>query len=712
MKYRCFGFVKLIVVSSLVIVNGLLGQSILVDDFESGNLDQWTVGGRQQGVNLSEVISVDGSLVAHLHHEDFTEITLENEFTYSDDMTFSFDMDVAVASDADNQSTFYATAGVRFIFYDASDEVVGWVSYAKYTSELYPNNGNTSSSHVNEITTDGMQSYSVNMSSLLSQITLTGSPETLELVFSGYTTGWPYNMSGDVWLDNVVVNGDPPPPPPATFSDDFESGNLDQWTVGGRQQGVNLSEVISVDGSLVAHLHHEDFTEITLENEFTYSEDMTFNFDMDVAVASDADNQSTFYATAGVQFRFLDASDEIVGWVSYAEYTSELYPDNGNTASTHVNEITLDGMQSYSISMSSLLSQITLTGIPTTLVLRFSGYTTGWPYNMSGDVWLDNVVVNGQDIVDDGLVAYYPFNGNTNDESGNGYDGTNHNADLTSDRFGHQNSAYYLDGNQYITTGLTTELGTSFTYMGWGKALNSTNTKFIMRDSYSDGANRMNNSNLSDSVFTFSMVDTDDTWPLGGVQGRHSWIPDDNWHHIAVTINDVTKEMIGYFDGVPVETVLFTGSQVNTPGRTWKLGKRDNVEQYFRGYIDDIRFYNQVLSEERISDLFHEGGWMLDTTEEPELATGFILQQNYPNPFNPTTTIRYGLPDPSDLSIVIYDVTGREVATLVQTQQLAGWHTVKWNGKNASGALVSTGVYFARLQAGTHAEVIKMTYLR
>ena len=213
----------------------------------------------------------------------------------------------------------------------------------------------------------------------------------------------------------------------------------------------------------------------------------------------------------------------------------------------------------------------------------------------------------------DGLVAYYPFNGNANDESGNGYDGdtTGHAPTLTNDRFGNENSAFYFNGNEYITTGISVELGNFFTYMGWGKAIDSINNKFIERDSYWDGPNRMNRTHLSVSQFQFGMVDDDDTSP--GVTGSYSFYPDNQWHHIAVSINDSTKEMIGYFDGLPVDTVLFTGTQVNTPGRYWKLGKRDDCAQYFKGYIDDVRFYDRVITSAEIDSLYHLNGW--DTHE-------------------------------------------------------------------------------------------------
>jgi flagellar hook assembly protein FlgD len=103
---------------------------------------------------------------------------------------------------------------------------------------------------------------------------------------------------------------------------------------------------------------------------------------------------------------------------------------------------------------------------------------------------------------------------------------------------------------------------------------------------------------------------------------------------------------------------------------------------------------------------------IVSINQELAMPTQFILKQNYPNPFNPTTTIGYGLPESSDVSIIIYDVKGREVMNLVQTTQSAGWYDVSWKGMTNTNKQVSTGVYFARIQAGTFSDVIKMVYLR
>ena len=96
----------------------------------------------------------------------------------------------------------------------------------------------------------------------------------------------------------------------------------------------------------------------------------------------------------------------------------------------------------------------------------------------------------------------------------------------------------------------------------------------------------------------------------------------------------------------------------------------------------------------------------------PVLPTDYDLQQNYPNPFNPSTTIRYGLPSDSNVSLVVYDVRGELVQTLKSEPQSAGWHEVTWGGESSNGRGLSTGIYFARLVTGDHSEVIKMLYLK
>ncbi len=104
----------------------------------------------------------------------------------------------------------------------------------------------------------------------------------------------------------------------------------------------------------------------------------------------------------------------------------------------------------------------------------------------------------------------------------------------------------------------------------------------------------------------------------------------------------------------------------------------------------------------------------VDLAADGILPEHFILEPNFPNPFNPATTIRYGLPEVSDLSIVIYDVRGRMIKSWIIESQAAGWHELIWQGRDQSGQSVATGLYLARLQVvnGSYSKVIKMLYLR
>ena len=88
------------------------------------------------------------------------------------------------------------------------------------------------------------------------------------------------------------------------------------------------------------------------------------------------------------------------------------------------------------------------------------------------------------------------------------------------------------------------------------------------------------------------------------------------------------------------------------------------------------------------------------------------LHQNFPNPFNPTTRIRYHLPESTDVELIVYDLTGKIIAKLISESQQKGYHEVNWNGNRTDGLPLSTGLYFAHLQAGQNSKVIKMIFLQ
>jgi hypothetical protein len=90
----------------------------------------------------------------------------------------------------------------------------------------------------------------------------------------------------------------------------------------------------------------------------------------------------------------------------------------------------------------------------------------------------------------------------------------------------------------------------------------------------------------------------------------------------------------------------------------------------------------------------------------------FSLSQNYPNPFNPSTTVEYQLAHTTNVSIVVYDVLGKEIRTLVDGKKKAGLYTVSWDGTDNAGSRVSSGVYFYKMAALGYTKIQKMMLLK
>ncbi len=90
----------------------------------------------------------------------------------------------------------------------------------------------------------------------------------------------------------------------------------------------------------------------------------------------------------------------------------------------------------------------------------------------------------------------------------------------------------------------------------------------------------------------------------------------------------------------------------------------------------------------------------------------YALFQNYPNPFNPSTVFRYQLPLSGNVTFKIYNILGKDIATLVNGYQNAGMHSYTWNGTDSSGKHVASGIYLARIIAGSFVKTIKLMLLK
>ena len=126
---------------------------------------------------------------------------------------------------------------------------------------------------------------------------------------------------------------------------------------------------------------------------------------------------------------------------------------------------------------------------------------------------------------------------------------------------------------------------------------------------------------------------------------------------------------------------------------------------YFEGYGDGIYSTSRSLTYAKINGIEYGTPSLVSNTKT--YPSVYMLRQSYPNPFNPITTISFSLPLKSFISLKIFDLLGREVATIVSEQLSAGNHAIKWNAVN-----MSSGIYFYRLQAGSFTETKKLVLLR
>jgi alpha-tubulin suppressor-like RCC1 family protein/Leucine-rich repeat (LRR) protein len=213
------------------------------------------------------------------------------------------------------------------------------------------------------------------------------------------------------------------------------------------------------------------------------------------------------------------------------------------------------------------------------------------------------------EIPTNGLVAYYTFNGNANDTSGNGFNGTAVSTNLASDRFGNSNSAYSFDGaGSYIDAAIANipQGNAARTVSGWFK----TNTPNLGENGdvciFNYGAlSRLQRFGLT--VYSKGYLETS-TGPnaIGDdfYVNNFNYLSND-WYFFTLTYNGTKVSL--YVNGVFVSE---KNAALNTTNNLFRIGKRipgDTTNEYFKGQIDDIGIWNRVLTPEEIAAMYTPG---------------------------------------------------------------------------------------------------------
>lgn len=498
--------------------------------------------------------------------------------------------------------------------------------------------------------------------------------------------------------------------------------------------------------------------------------------------------------------------------IAITDYDGDGKPDISVTSGTNVT-LMRNRCSVGAISSSSFLVDVLLSAAATT------SYVVAGDFD--GDSKLDIATSGSQYIslfrniipgnLEQGLIAWYPFNGNVKDTTANGNNGTNIGANLTADRVGQPDKAFSFDGTtSKISTPLDFKIqpGVVRTVTAWFKTNDMINGNLFL-GAGDDGVQHLGVGVYQGKLWTHSRNNS--SGDIVAVSGNNSILPN-VWEFGAFIIDgtDVSFFLNGVPDGggssLPVIDPVNTASIGSRTFDTWNM---------FNGSLDDIRIYNRALSEAEINALYFEGGWPLPVTissftsivlgnivslrwitatevdnygfeverklldgkatKEGAISisttplwgeavwhkVGFVegngmtniphdydfretvspgsysyrlkqidrdgkfaysktidvnipvprvlsLSDNFPNPFNPTTTIEFTLPDDGRVSLRIYDVLGREVASLVEERLKAGelYRTVFDASKLAS------GVYFSRLEYGGRQLIKKLLLMK
>jgi hypothetical protein len=299
----------------------------------------------------------------------------------------------------------------------------------------------------------------------------------------------------------------------------------------------------------------------------------------------------------------------------------------------------------------------------------------------------------------DGLLVYYPLNGNANDASGNGHDGVSHGGvTWTTDRYGNPNAAVLFNGtDSYIDCGDVHPSNVSCSISLWFK------TNVRVQGDYSGliaDAGGYQGFTLNQNLDTIRFAYQGSSWlePTWGIPQSAVG----QWNHLAVVYNNGQVSM--YINGRLVSTVAGDPGITQTY-LTLKMGADAQItSKCWNGALDEVRLYNRALT---LEDIYRLIITTIEQSSDDLIPARFGLSQNYPNPFNPSTTIRFTLPRSSNVTLTVFNALGQQVAVLQNGELEGGYHEVRFE---ASG--LSSGAYFYILQAGTFVETKKLMLVR
>jgi hypothetical protein len=288
-----------------------------------------------------------------------------------------------------------------------------------------------------------------------------------------------------------------------------------------------------------------------------------------------------------------------------------------------------------------------------------------------------------------GLVGWWPFNGNANDESGNGNNGAVASATLTEDRFGNENSAFAFDSSHiliphnnsldFINVSISFWMKCSNT--SWGAIIKQTNYEDASFESFGIGTNGITSRLRLGANYNDPECIPGDGWEF--VEAA-SAIYDDEFHHIICIINNDTITI--YVDGILDSQVTVNYPEMSPCyggdiqfGRDWS-----GPNHFYQGVLDDVGIWNRALNEVEITSIYNES--VLNNIKP---NSNVHILNIYPNPTADRITIDLGAGlVHNNCAVSIENALGQKVFESCITQPLSDI---------SLGALAGSGLYFVRI---------------
>ena len=212
----------------------------------------------------------------------------------------------------------------------------------------------------------------------------------------------------------------------------------------------------------------------------------------------------------------------------------------------------------------------------------------------------------------------------------------------------------------------------------------------------------LNTSNMSSNVDSAMVVNAGNWFPNGFLTKGFS--VSNPWGNVTIqdSVLSVT-ETVNATTGTFPNCIEIMESQFNSSGTV--VFREYHYYAYGIGMVKNVRTVPDT--EANTSELTSYGTTGISTSSANHTPQKYSLSQNYPNPFNPSTQISYQVPSSSRVSLKVFDVLGREVATLVNEVKPAGTYTATFNANS-----IPSGVYFYRLQSGSFTETKRLVLIK